>query len=340
MVDSGLPANQLYVLGKSYSSCGDIINEFNKLGIYVHPDSTSYNSHQPFDLQFAASISNFFQYVLENEDLNHYHKIVIIDEGGELLTYAHNHLNPVTNIVGVEQTASHLSGINKMNAKFPIVNIARSQAKLILEAPFIATAIINNITPVLEKNNEQKQQSVKNILVIGNSYLSQQLHEQLKFLYDCELIEINSNLGVLKPQQYQHQLSTADVIIGCTNETVLTDNNYKLLKDGVILINAGDSDNQFKAANLRKQVAANHDIHQTLNVSGPNGAISLVNSGFAANFDGSWQRVPLQQIQLTISLLYCAICQAHAGQMAAGVTTVNEQVQEQLIGEFQRMNTN
>ena len=336
IVDNGLPANQLYVLGKSYSSCDDIIDDFKKLGVYVHPDSTSYNSHQSFDLQFRASISKFFQYIQENEDFSHYHKILIIDEGGELLSYAHQNINPVTNIVGVEQTASHLEFINPIDAKFPVVNIARSQAKLILEAPFIATALIENITSELE----QAKADIKNVLVIGNSYLSQQLHEQLKFQYDSELIEVSNSLSELEVKDYINLLSNADMVIASTSDNVLSEGDYRLLKDGVILVSAGNSDSQFNAVNLRKLMQVNDNIHQTIHAKGLNGNITLLNSGFAANFDGSWQRVPLSKIQLTISLLYCAICQAHEGQMPAGVSTVDETIQEKLISEFQRMNTN
>jgi len=55
------------------------------------------------------------------------------------------------NICGIEQTTSGYVNLKENSIKFPVINLARSSAKLKLESPYIADAVISKLKENLGK---------------------------------------------------------------------------------------------------------------------------------------------------------------------------------------------
>jgi S-adenosylhomocysteine hydrolase len=131
--------------------------------IYVCPSSNQFNSDLSFDEQFIISVKNFLHQQLERMSLNKDDTLIILDDGGELISAAQTFKSYFPNIYGVEQTSSGYHKLAYTQMSFPVKNVAFSKAKLNFETPYIATSVVNN----LEKKIALSEQEPKKILVVG-----------------------------------------------------------------------------------------------------------------------------------------------------------------------------
>lgn len=291
----GMPKENISVIGKCYSTSELAYRMLRKNEIFVSKDSFYYNSHEEFDAQFSRNIDLFLLDRLSNINLSDDKKIIILDDGGELLMSANKYLSKYNNLLGVEQTSS---GYNKLVDKainFPIINVARSKAKLNFESPHIAISILYRLTKITDIRKKQ-------ILIIGKGVIGMELADKLKKYSTIDFYDKKFGDSL----QDVVELKKYDIIIGATGEAVMSENLYSFLKKNVLLISVSSSDREFSAVNLRKKIEPNLDCHKNVSVNN----IHLINSGFPINFYGShYDNVPLKDIQLTVSLLFAGICQ-------------------------------
>ena len=228
-------------------------------------------------------------------------------------------LDDFSNIFGVEQTSSGIETIKYINLQYPIINVARSRAKLNIESPFIAEAVIDRLRTYLKKNSE--------ILILGNGAIGNSIYETLKKDYSLaryDTVKGKSDLANLS------ELEKYDLVIGCTGKTSIFQDMFKYLKKGVILASASSSDVEFSGTHLRRLVPRNEDPHKEVIVNN----IRLLNSGFPINFDGSLHSVPPEKIQFTRALLFSAICEAEKIKNKKGIVELSQKVQDKLISEY------
>jgi S-adenosylhomocysteine hydrolase len=333
LVASGLSPKNLFMIGKSYSTCDSVMDDFRALGAYVAPSSNRFDSHQSFNQQFHADIAVFFEHIASQVCFTTFDKVLIMDDGAELLLYAHQHIQDLGNFAGVEQTSSGFHKLNTIEVRFPIVNVARSQAKLMLESPFIAEAVIQNFDHYLTELDLHPT----SILIAGSGYIGNNIYEQLKDRFTVQRYDIDKDKSDFDHTELDAMLPNFDVILSCAGTTVFLPDDYQYFKCGVILGSASSSDVEFSAVHLRQLAEPTSDVHADIRVPGPNGMIHLFNAGFPLNFDGSRQLIPLHKIQLTEALLYTALCLARTGVYPAGITDFDEEIQSILIEEFKQL---
>ena len=333
LVAGGLLPKNLFMIGKSYSTCLSVVDDFRAIGAYVAPSSQRFDSHQSFNQQFHADIAEFFEHISSQVSFSTFDKVLIMDDGAELLIYAHQHIADLSNFAGVEQTSSGFHKLNAIEVRFPIVNVARSQAKLILESPFIAEAVIQNF----ERYLTDLDLHPKSILIAGSGYIGNCIYEQLKEHYFVQRYDIDKDKSDFDHTELDAMLPNFDVILSCAGTTVFLPSDYQYFKCGVILGSASSSDVEFSAVHLRKMAQQTTDVHADIRVPGPKGMIHLFNAGFPLNFDGSRQLIPLDKIQLTEALLYTALCLARTEEYAAGITEFDDEIQTILIEEFRKL---
>jgi S-adenosylhomocysteine hydrolase len=320
LFDLGLKKERLAVIGKCYSTSPLVDENMRNEGIFVCPTSKAFDGHASFDQQFQRNIRNFLALQIGRMRLTPSKRIIILDDGGELLKAAGETMGRFSNVMGVEQTSS---GYNKLKCErlaFPIVNVARSRCKLQVESPMIAASQIS----IIKRHLAELKQPEKRVLIIGNGAIGQALHKTLReshqvTLYDC-IPEISTILS-------EHlDFSRFNVIIGTTGEVSLPSTRHHELMPGTILFSASSSDREFDAHHLRRKIKANPDCHADLDING----VKLINSGFPVNFYATdYDNVPLQQIQLTFGLLLAGVCQKRANKNA--FVEVNERIQDQII---------
>jgi S-adenosylhomocysteine hydrolase len=336
-IQNGLPAKQIYLLGKSYSTNQSVMKDFVNMGVNVHFSSNQFDSWLSFNEQFGLAIKDFFLEINAQITSENFERIVLIDDGAELLLYANQYLNNSIPIYGVEQTSSGFHKLSNQALKFPVINVARSQAKLELESPFIAEAILD----VLQERLCQHKLKPIYALIIGSGAIGECIFHQLKQKhFVVSKFDIDKHKSDFDHIKLQEILPDFDMVISCVGKTVLDVEEYAYLKNNVVLVSASSSDTEFSAVKLRKKAPVNNNVHQDVKVIGPNGNIILLNGGFPLNFDGTRQRIPLDKIQLTEALLYSAACMAATRCDSVGLHDFDHDLQNALIDNFKRLINN
>ncbi len=189
----GLNPKNIFLLGKCYSSSRSVWHEMYQDGIRISPLSFFFDSHQSFDHQFSRIVTHFLRYTLSQIDLSKFNKIILLDDGGQLLNLSTTLFKGRTNVIGIEQTTS---GYEKIKAcrdrEFPIINVARSQAKLIYESPLIAETVVKKAFNRLTALRKMPKQ----ILITGNGAIGSAIHSVLKQNYEVQVYDKNLTDGI------------------------------------------------------------------------------------------------------------------------------------------------
>jgi S-adenosylhomocysteine hydrolase len=298
LYSAGLDPKNIFLLGKCYSSNGSVWQEMHEDGIQISPLSFSFESHQAFDGQFCRIVAKFLENTLSRVDLTKFNKIILIDDGGQLLSLSMEFFRGLTNVVAIEQTTSGYEKIKSSILQFPVINVARSQAKLIYESPMIAETVVKKAL----KRMDALEQTPRQTLIIGNGAIGSSIYAALKNTHEVHVYDKNLNNSL----SFDEYLRASDLIIGCTGETSLPFSKHKNLKKGCVLFSASSSDREFDAVHIRKKAKNIKNCHDDIEVDGK----VLLNCGFPINFDGGRHSVSPSKIQLTRALLMSAILQA------------------------------
>jgi S-adenosylhomocysteine hydrolase len=277
--DLGLRPENLHVLGKCYSTNAEVAAAMREDGIRVSEMSARFDSHLSYDEQFDQMVDRF----LRETGWRGVARVIVLDDGGHLLTRIKD-----PEMIGIEQTSSGLAKLDHL--PFPVINIAKSKAKMCHEPRMVAELVVRRLGENL---------SAKNILIIGNGSLGQAVLAALKhprvISYD------KRDKGDL-----DRLLPSADLIIGCTGSTSIPFSKHALLKKGCILASASSSDREFDGVHLRKKIPSYFHCHRDVQV----GDVTLLNSGFPVNFIGERHSVAPGQIQLVRGLITLGVLQA------------------------------
>lgn|GEM_PF-3263776 len=149
LIELGMPANHIHVLGKQYSQVDATCEKLRKLGVDVveytpAPIGGYYQTLQEVDLP------KLWQHSLK-EIAHAAHKapqdVIVMDDGGRLLQSIPPELsaNPNIRVMGVEQTTNGYEVVRDEGHKIDIVIPAKSALKLEYESPFVADAAIRKL---------------------------------------------------------------------------------------------------------------------------------------------------------------------------------------------------
>lgn len=301
LFEVGLDPRNLFILGKCYSSDPRAVKKLREQGAYVSEMSLYFDSHQPYDEILSSSAAELIQTAILNRDLSKFQKIIILDDGGDLITNAKKILPYQSNIIGIEQTTSGHTRISRNPLKFPVIDLARSWLKLQYETPI-------NIRIATEKIKEKiktLKTYVKKVLILGYGTLGQAIHQSLvnTFEVDCYDPKLKGILGI---KDLRTKLKTYDLIIGCSGSTSVTKEMHSLCKSNVVLASISSSDREFDAVFLRRQCPQMNDCHEDVVI---NGRI-LLNGGFPINFSSDFSSSDTDEYQLTRALIVASIFQS------------------------------
>lgn len=324
LFSQGLKPEQCFVLGKCYSTHQASADELRTRGVYVSPLSSAFDSHQTFDEQFSEYIFQFLEEVKTRVDIHAFRRIVILDDGGRLIEAAQQ-VFPTEHLVGVEQTSSGYTRLARMPLHIPVINIARSRAKLEIESPLIARIVVKEIEVAIKKARLVDP----SILVIGKGPIGNEIQMALRRTYrvsGCDLVADRCDFqGVFKTR-----LNDFEVIIGATGAAALTKEDIQSIQRRVLLISASSSDREFPSAWLRQQLPKTSDCHGTVST----GNNVLVRSGFPINFTGGPYSLPPSESAFTCSLLFSGVCQSIEQVWAPGFQDLNVEHQEGITSFF------
>ncbi|MCU6535069.1 hypothetical protein NLL53_27290, partial [Klebsiella pneumoniae] len=83
-----------------------------------------------FDTQYTRHVERFFAESWARLTAGRTARVVLLDDGGSLLAVAGAMLDASADVIGIEQTSAGYAKIVGCALGFPVINIARSAAKL------------------------------------------------------------------------------------------------------------------------------------------------------------------------------------------------------------------
>jgi S-adenosylhomocysteine hydrolase len=314
LIALGAKPKNIFWLGKSYSNSPEVVEKIQDLGIQVKLNSKQ-TIYGGFDEAFANDIS-----LLWNTVETYYEKhqpkineIIILDDGGKCLRATpHNLLfNKNLSVIGVEQTSSGINGVTKYYP-LPIVNVAGSALKEVLETPLIAEAVkeksLIELEPFLEN---AKRISVIGLGKVGKAVAKMYANAGFKvFVYDPSLKDELSSIheNIRKVNNIGQACAISDIIIGCSGMDISAGEALHSFVTGndKVLLSCSSRDTEFKtllqdavqtSQPLKEDVNAYKTITYKASSNGPE--IKILAGGFPINFDGSPDSVPRKHIQGT-----------------------------------------
>jgi S-adenosylhomocysteine hydrolase len=329
----GMDPSNMALIGKCYSSDSNVMKEISNEGIYVCESSSKFDPNLSFDLQFQKYINEFLRESILRMNPPQNSTIIILDDGGELISSAQWLSEKYKNVFGIEQTASGYHKLKKVELKFSVKNVALSKEKLTFETPLIADSILKN----LEQKIQLSTSNTKEILVVGNGSIGKSICAKLRTekykqhnVAAYDLVQEKSELNYV-------DFSSFDLILGATGTNMLTHHYYESLKEGAAMVNVASSDREFDSVYFRKLSKQKCGIHDDVYYNG----LSLLNCGFPLNFSGGTiASVPLNKIQLVCALLFLGICES-----ASNVPTpsqfldLNAILSEKILSKFYSIET-
>lgn len=314
LIRKGINPEKIFMINKTYSYNKEIEDKFKLKGINCF--NYKYNSHKSFDLQFKRAIKEFLKQI--KKEIKPDKKIILIDDGGELIQIA-NKIFKKNKIYAVEQTSSGFHKLNKLKLNFPVMNIARSQAKLNYETPYI----IKDFLKKLYSKLDELEINPKATLIIGKGVLGGYLEKEMRFKPDFYDI-------IHKKLKLKKIIGKYDLIIGATGFTSIPRKLHKKLKHNCCLVSISSSDREFDAVYLRRKIAKTKP-HEDLKIKG----IYLLNNGFPLSFQGNKEEIPHNHIQITRGLMLEGIYES-LKQNKKGIINLNKKAQEDIVKRFSR----
>lgn len=324
----GLKRENLALIGKCYSTDPEVFQAMIAEGIDICESSFHFDSHVSFDEMFKNNIRRFLLRRKDKLNSQGFDKIIILDDGGELLEMIEEFLERRENVIGIEQTSS---GYNKLIDKqhvLPIINLARAEVKKTMESPIIISAAMTQLQRKLKELSHRPQK----ILIMGNGVLGSKIRSLLNGSYVVHMFDVDREKSDFSQEQLHERLKEYDAIIGCTGRTSLSIAEHLHLKKGCVLISVSSSDREFDAISLRKRTSKARNCFEDIEVDG----IRLLNCGFPINFTGEGEKEDSKLIQLTRALIISSIQQASVCQAQPGFVDMDAEIQHQIAREFQK----
>ena len=358
----GVPFSNMYVLGKSYSTHPSVMHLLGELGAYVHPGSTLFEAHRltsDYREQLRIFAQELLHRVVAELPRSRARRLLILDEGGIITPFARTCDLPVCAVEQTRSGARFLAGIDDL--RFPIVNVAESEAKLRHETPLIARTIIKALALRMAYHRPDLQLDALRAVVVGYGVIGEAVARALRTAGAAVAIHdedeartaVGRKAGFAAPD-LSVSGSQADVVIGCVGKSWPSERLADCLPDNALLACASSANVEFlgflrtalrqsngtfpEVEAARSGLPWGHDDYGVEHAPGKRSW--LLNAGFPVNFDGSIDVIPPRLMQLTRALMVAGALQALEGDPRHGLVPLRASDQAFLVDSFYRMNPN
>jgi S-adenosylhomocysteine hydrolase len=304
-IEVGVIPHHIFMTGKIYSTNEQVAKQLAEKGVQMINHSYP-NKLGHYSDYLISDIKKMWEQAFKNIPQDAY--VIVLDDGGYTLKNIPQNIINSSNVIGIEQTTSGTRFMDSIDV--PVINVAGSISKMLLESPLISKALVEKIHTLLETD---KPTSI-GVLGCGNigraiiSYFSEHLPT---YFYDIEsekMKDIN-HLGIALSSS-DELFEKADIIIGATGKDVSSIAWYDLANTNKTLISVSSGDTEFKSL-LKSFTQEVNSIVDDIVIPTANGhLIKVIRGGTVANFDNSPSSVATEEIQLTRGLLYASFIQA------------------------------
>jgi S-adenosylhomocysteine hydrolase len=317
LLNLGANVKNVHIMGKPYSTCDTVVDSLiaNGYNYYHHPDQQSIGN---FNNTFYHYIDKMWTDIMQQ--LSHDSSIkliVILDDGGSCICRVPSYIVDNYNVIGVEQTASGIAKIKSQIPPLPIIDVATSATKKLIESPMIADAVVRKLELVLPIITKKKLIcGVIGLGAIGNAVINKLLTLGHKVItYDKDNINLD-NKNAISYDDVNQLIYDCEYIFGCSGNDVTSGVDFSQINSEKYFISCSSHDIEFLSLiNYIKQtiddinITDNGDIVCTVNKKAK---INILRKGYPINFDRTGESVEAHNIQLTRGLLFGGVLQAIA----------------------------
>jgi S-adenosylhomocysteine hydrolase len=312
LIDLGLPADNLFLMGKFYSTSSQVSLSLKNLGVHVFDDPIP-SVDSDYRASTYSSLKRMWADFQEKINPKHIDRIIIFDDGGRCFETMPVQFLEHFSICGIEQTRGGLYSSIVQNISFPLIPVATSALKRFIEPPIIAKAIKRRIKQLLSTLDENLNYGIVGHGCIGRALLEELMSQNKSItVYDKDPNAFRSE----KINQATHLvelLDKSDIVFSCTGTDITEETDFlKVIKKKTILVSCSSEDKEFRSL-LKKIDTANQrkinplDTIVCLTQSGH--PIHLLRGGFPINFDNQPRHIPKEEIAVKEAAMLVAFIQ-------------------------------
>ncbi len=320
LLQLGVHPQNMVVVGKAYSTCNEVVEYIRSMNINYR-DNTIPNSIGQYSASFLCDVRTAWSDLLStvHSDVDQY---LILDHGGYASALIPAHIAHHHKVIRIAKTTSGLMYFEQHGFQpFPVIDMARSATKMLLESPLIANAVVEKSITALPKNAIDI-----NIGIVGYGAIGQALTHKLAsmghrclMVYDDDATKFSGDNiveNVLCVDDLKTLFTECHYVFGCTGQDITKSHLdcFTQSKTDKCLVSCSSEDKEFlsllqhiESLNPCKDNNILVDIHHP---TASGATIRILSGGFPVNFDHSGQSVPSEDIQLTRSLTLAAVFQA------------------------------
>jgi S-adenosylhomocysteine hydrolase len=298
----------VFVLEKPYSTIRACLNEVVRAGVDV--TEIALKKDDGYRDVLERGIAILWRKVTEAYANRAFKNLLILDDGGDIWATIPWQDMPGLRISGVEQTQRGISRFRKTRMPLPpIVSVASSGVKKIVESAFIADAILEKL------RTDYGLDASRTVGVIGMGSIGQNLFNALKedgysaLCYDAQKPE--SAAAEDFRNSVDALIQDADILLGATGTDILRGVTLGKISGHKTFASCSSANIEFRTLLRMARRGQNALADRTLR---PHDALrcTILNGGFPVNFDRRHEWEAAQDIALTRCLLYLGIGQALA----------------------------
>lgn len=347
MADDGLDLDRCWFVDIPYSTNGRVRQELRKLG--CDEDRMTREFDDPLAPYLPSQIGRtkrlITQFLQARVDIDR--DLLVVDDGAFFVRALHDLTRRrsrkrigslAKRIHVVEQTTRgyrHLQQPSLMETihtwDIPVVTVAQSYTKNLLESPFIGASVARGILNRLRKDGRTPGDRS---LIIGLGKVGKNVTPAIQELSPEAAIDVfDTNLELsrevkalgARPLQSFPETGSYDMVVGCTGDASFPLHARSILADDALLVSGSSGavemnrekfveladqkpDDEIKI--LRRRATKREGIHASIRFRDAGNEFTFLNGGFPVNFDGLLENLPTSLIQPTHALMFAAGRQA------------------------------
>lgn len=320
-----------FILEKPYSTVREAFHELVLGGFEIIPVHMQHG--MPYEFCVQKSLEILWGKIIQAYNKGSFKNLIIIDDGGDVWLSIPWQALGGTQIAGVEQTQRGLTRIEHSSVRLPpIVSVASSGVKKIVESEFIGRSVIKKL------NELGIIASAKQIGIMGMGSIGTTIKESLAELgRDAIFYDVTNHIKDGAESSLDSLMNKSDLIIGTTGTDSFKGTPFERVSGHKILVSASSADVEF--ASLLKLASPSDEPFDTRHVTmHSNLTLDILNGGYPINFDRQGNATPDEDIVLTRCLLYIGAMQAAKiikdDVQESGIYALDQEAQTKMLAQW------
>lgn len=319
-IKMGIPAKNIYMHLKAYSTVRGVPELLEKMGVNITPQYSQLG-YGGYDTKHSREINELWRRASQAIFTATTQGIIVLAGGYDCLPLVPAEIANKYPIVGITHSSGDLSNRMARGVPFPLVDVGGAAVKKILEPPIIMEEIYQSLA-IMQRDRIFSEKNIFGVVgygTIGKALVNKLSAEGYQVLvYDKDSSKLNNIAGAKSTDKLSNLIAYADYIFCCSGTDITErslDDFEKAIKPK-LLINCGSGDREVRTLLIHIQEKSDKnyipdDIYQDVLYTNESGAlITIANGGFVFNFSENRELSAPLDIQLTRALNTAGILQA------------------------------